>query len=420
MSRAQDAIERLLAIMERLRGPDGCPWDREQTLRTPPPLRPRGDLRGARGHRRRRSRASTARSSATCSSRSSSRRSSRRRRARFDFADVADAISDKLVSRHPHVFGNADAKDAEAVLRQWAALKREEKKAKGGGESVLEGVPREMPALARADRLTEKASRIGFDWPDAAAPARSSTRSSASSTRRSQAGDRDAHRARARRRPLRRWRTSSRKLGVPPEEALRGTVARFVSRFGHVERELARRGVPHGQATLAEMDALWDEAKSLERQAKTGAVPRAPGRAPPWGKTVDNSVGTPFRRRHFQPDPPVRGDLQRRVFASSYGHLSAKSPPRNPRGGVNCPAAAIGVLRRWITPHRPPALGRAGMRPRRARFAPGLEPQGRTRRARQSRLAVGRATHLRAVPRRRRAGRDRAVGPRATARRGAG
>jgi len=68
----------------------------------------------------------------------------------------------------------------------------------------------------------------------------------------------------------------SRKLGLPPEEALRGAVARFVARFGHVERELARRGVPHGEATLAEMDALWEEAKSLERQAKTDAAPPVP------------------------------------------------------------------------------------------------------------------------------------------------
>ena len=68
----------------------------------------------------------------------------------------------------------------------------------------------------------------------------------------------------------------SRKLGVPPEEALRAAVGRFISRFEHIERELARRGVPHGGATLAEMDALWDEAKSLERQAKSDAVPRTP------------------------------------------------------------------------------------------------------------------------------------------------
>src|SRR5512133_2392899 len=158
MSRATDALERLLGIMERLRGPDGCPWDREQTLRT---LRPYVleaiDSGDAREH---------------CEELGDLllqivfQAQLTKEEGRFDFADVAEAISSKLVSRHPHVFGNAEAKDADAVLRQWAALKREEKKAKGRGESVLEGVPREMPALARADRLTEKASRVGFDWPD--------------------------------------------------------------------------------------------------------------------------------------------------------------------------------------------------------------------------------------------------------------
>jgi hypothetical protein len=75
-----------------------------------------------------------------------------------------------------------------------------------------------------------------------------------------------------------------RKLGIPPEEALRGAVSRFIARFSHVERELARRGVPHGEATLAEMDALWDEAKDLERQAKSDAIPRSPGSTHTLGK----------------------------------------------------------------------------------------------------------------------------------------
>src|SRR6516165_8881583 len=165
MSRASDAIERLLAIMARLRGPGGCPWDREQTLRW---LRPYVleetyevleaiDSGDPREH---------------CEELGDLllqivfQAQLAKEEKRFDFADVAEAISSKLVSRHPHVFGDANVKDAEGVLRQWAALKREEKKSKGGGASVLEGVPREMPALARADRLTEKASRIGFDWPD--------------------------------------------------------------------------------------------------------------------------------------------------------------------------------------------------------------------------------------------------------------
>jgi nucleoside triphosphate diphosphatase len=281
-SRAQAAIERLLSIMERLRGPQGCPWDREQTLKT---LRPYVleetyevleaiDAGDPRAH---------------CEELGDLllqivfQAQLTKDEGRFDFADVAEAISNKLVSRHPHVFGNADAKDAEAVLRQWAALKREEKKARGGGESVLEGVPREMPALARADRLTEKASRIGFDWPDAGGAREKLAEEVAELDEAICQGDREAmeHELGD---ALFALANLSRKLGVPPEEALRGAVARFVSRFSFVERELARRGVPHGEATLAEMDALWNEAKALERQAKIGAPAASPGSPHGLGK----------------------------------------------------------------------------------------------------------------------------------------
>jgi len=282
MSRAKDALERLLSIMERLRGPDGCPWDREQTLRT---LRPYVleetyevleaiDSGDPREH---------------CEELGDLllqivfQAQLAKEEGLFDFADVAEAISSKLVSRHPHVFGNTDVKDAEGVLRQWAALKREEKKAKGRGESVLEGVPREMPALARADRLTEKASRVGFDWPDPAGAREKLAEELAELDAAVAAGDAEGleHELGD---VLFAAANLARKLGVPPEEALRGAVARFISRFGHVERELARRGVPHGEATLAEMDALWEEAKSLERQAKSGGIPRSPGSPHTLGK----------------------------------------------------------------------------------------------------------------------------------------
>lgn len=185
----------------------------------------------------------------------------------FAFADVAEAISDKLVSRHPHVFGSSQVKDAEAVLKQWAALKREEKAAKGKGRSALEGVPREMPALARADRLTEKASRVGFDWPDATGARakveeelRELDAAVASGDRASvehELGD-----------LLFATVNLARKLAVSPEEALRASIGRFIARFEHVERGLERAGVPHGQATLEQMDELWNEAKALEAQNK--------------------------------------------------------------------------------------------------------------------------------------------------------
>ena len=261
--------------MERLRGPDGCPWDREQDLHT---LRPYvleetyevleaidgGDVREH------------------CEELGDLllqivfQAQLRREEGHFDFADVAEAISNKLVSRHPHVFGDTDVKDAEGVLKQWAALKRAEKRARGGGQSVLEGVPREMPALARADRLTEKASRIGFDWPDAAGARAKVAEELAELDEAITSGKGDAieHEMGD---LLFAAANLSRKLGIPPEEALRGSVGRFISRFEHIERELEKRGVGHAEASLAEMEDLWREAKSFEAQEKNrpGAEPKS-------------------------------------------------------------------------------------------------------------------------------------------------
>ncbi len=282
MTRAARAIEHLLSIMERLRGPGGCPWDREQTLRS---LRPYvleetyevleaidgGDVADHREEL------------GDLLLQIVFQAQLRREEGAFDFADVADAISGKLVSRHPHVFGDAEVKDAEGVLRQWAALKREEKKKKGGGKSVLEGVPREMPALARADRLTEKASRIGFDWPDAGGARAKVTEELEELDAAIAAGDR-AEIEHELGDVLFALANLGRKLQLAPEEALRGTIGRFVSRFEHVERELERRGIPHGTATLAQMDALWDEAKSLEGQEKTADAPSAVASPQPLGK----------------------------------------------------------------------------------------------------------------------------------------
>jgi nucleoside triphosphate diphosphatase len=259
-----EAIDRLLAIMARLRGPDGCPWDREQTFAT---LRPYVleetyevleaiDAGDPREH---------------CEELGDLllqivfQAQLAREAGQFAFEDVAEAISSKLVSRHPHVFGDADVMDAEGVLRQWAALKRKEKQARGGGKSVLEGVPREMPALARADRLTEKASRIGFDWPDARGPRAKVDEELAELDAAIASGDRaevehelgDALFALA---------NLARKLQIAPEEALRGSVGRFIERFEHVERGLEAAGVPHGQASLEQMDRLWNEAKVLLRR----------------------------------------------------------------------------------------------------------------------------------------------------------
>ncbi len=261
MSRASETIDRLLAIMARLRGPGGCPWDREQSLKT---LRPylleetyevlealeAGEWREHCDELGDLLLQIVFQSQLT------------KEQGQFDFADVAEAICSKLVSRHPHVFGDADVKDAEGVMRQWVALKKKEKEARGGGHSVLEGVPREMPALARAERLTEKASRIGFDWPQAAGARTKIGEELRELDRAIASGDREAieHELGD---LLFAVANLARKLSVPPEEALRGAVSRFIARFHHIEQELTRRGTAPGASTLEEMDQLWNEAKAL-------------------------------------------------------------------------------------------------------------------------------------------------------------
>ena len=264
-----EAIERLLAIMARLRGPDGCPWDREQTLAS---LRPyvleetyevleaidEGD---PREH---------------CEELGDLllqvvfQAQLTKELGQFAFEDVAEAISDKLVSRHPHVFGDAEVRDAEGVLRQWAELKRQEKRAKGRGQSALEGVPRELPGLARADRLGEKASRIGFDWPDATGARAKVDEELRELDAAVAAGDPAAieHEVGD---TLLALANLARKLSVAPEEALRGSIRRFIERFEHVERGLERAGIAPGQATLEQMDELWNQAKALFGQNKKNA-----------------------------------------------------------------------------------------------------------------------------------------------------
>jgi len=260
--------------MARLRGPDGCPWDREQTLET---LRPYVleetyevleaiDDGNSEEHREE---LGDLLLQIVFQARIAEEE------GRFDLASVADAISEKLLSRHPHVFGPGargaedrpgpdapDVRDADAVLRQWASLKKKENEAKGRGKSVLEGVPRELPALARAERLTEKASRVGFDWPDASGARAKVAEEIAELDEAVASGDR-AHIEDELGDVLFAVANLARKLGVPPEEALRGTLARFIARFQYVEGALARQGRPPGTATLAEMDLLWDEAKAV-------------------------------------------------------------------------------------------------------------------------------------------------------------
>ncbi|EAU64127.1 MazG protein [Stigmatella aurantiaca DW4/3-1] len=195
----------------------------------------------------------------------------------FTMADVCRAVSDKLESRHPHVFGERQVRDSAEVLFNWAQIKAEEKKRKTGRVgSVLDGVPTAAPALARAERLTEKASRMGFDWPDVAGVRAKLDEELAELDEAIASKDRDAleHELGD---VLFSLANLGRFLRTPPEDALRMAIRRFTTRFQHIESALQAEGVPLGGATLEHMERHWQTAKAAEKALPPPAsLPRAP------------------------------------------------------------------------------------------------------------------------------------------------
>ena len=259
------SLQRLLAIMARLRDPvTGCPWDLEQTFATIAPYtleeayevadaidrNDLSDLKEELGdlllqvvfHAR-----------------------MAEEQGAFTFEDVAAAICDKMVRRHPHVFGEAAFETAQAQSASWEAIKAAERAAKGPGRAgVLDDVPAGLPGLVRAVKLTKRAARVGFDWPDVLTVMDKLREETAELEVEIAAGDR----AKAREELgdlLFVCANLARKLDVDPEDTLRAANAKFIRRFGYVEARLAAEGRSPEQSDLAEMDALWDEAKRVER-----------------------------------------------------------------------------------------------------------------------------------------------------------
>jgi ATP diphosphatase len=183
----------------------------------------------------------------------------------FDFGDVVEAITDKLIRRHPHVFGDERSDDPRAVEGLWERIKAQEKAARGRSEeedSALAGVPVTLPALRRALKLQAKASQVGFDWNDPRAVLRK-IREEADEIE--DALDADQANAAAEVGDLLFAAVNlARHLRADPEALLRQTNQKFKRRFAAIERALAARGMAPQDATLAEMDALWDEAKARE------------------------------------------------------------------------------------------------------------------------------------------------------------
>jgi MazG family protein len=264
-------LPRLVAVMRRLLAPDGCPWDREQTFES---LRrytleeacevidaiDGGDRKAVREEL------------GDLLLQIVFQAELGRREGSFAIDDVVSGIVEKLVHRHPHVFGDLDAKDAAEVLQNWEKLKAIEKKGRG----ILGGVPRSMPALTRAQRVGEKVARVGFDWED-----EKGSRAKVSE----ELGELDAAIASKDKGAIEEELGDmlfalvnlARHVDVDAEGALRKTIDKFGRRFSHVEKRVVENhggwGDPGADTSktlpLATLDTYWEEAKAEER-AKQG------------------------------------------------------------------------------------------------------------------------------------------------------
>ncbi len=259
---AKEAIDELIALMAALRTPgSGCPWDLEQNFRTIAPYTieeayevadaiERGDLQELK------SELGDLLFQTVFHARMAEEEGA------FNFEDVARAITDKMKSRHPHVFGDADARDAEEQTRHWETQKAEERAAKGKG-GLLDDVPVALPGLTRAVKLQKRAARIGFDWKNPRDVLDKITEETSELVEVIDSGDQDKIEDEFGD-LLFVIANLSRHLNVDPEAALRRANEKFSRRFRHIEQRLAEQG-RLGQASLEEMEALWVEAKGMER-----------------------------------------------------------------------------------------------------------------------------------------------------------
>ena len=255
-------VTKLVALMQRLLAPDGCPWDREQTLATLVPYLVEETYEVV---------------DALASGSVTDHREElgdlllqvifqselRFTEGAFGIDDVARGIVAKLVRRHPHVFGDVKAQNADEALASWAKLKAEEK-AKQGKKGALDGIPKSAPALLRASRAGEKAGAVGFDWPDATGPRRKIDEELGELDRALSSGDRAEIESELGD-TLFAVVNLARKLGLDAESALRAATERFGRRFAHLEETLAAQGKAVRDASPEEQDRLWEAAKAAER-----------------------------------------------------------------------------------------------------------------------------------------------------------
>jgi MazG family protein len=263
------SFEGLVAIMDRLRDPGGCPWDREQTYATlrgylieecyevvdaldrvdlPALCEELGDLLFQIVFLSR-----LAQETGT-----------------FSAGDVVEGIAAKMIRRHPHVFADATADSAAEVLVRWEEIKKSEKRGTGRSDeltSVLDGIPNALPALVKAQRLGTKAARVGFDWREDADVLGKLDEEAAELRQAVASGDRAAIREELGD-ALFTLAMLARRLGLDADEALAAANAKFRARFTRVEDELQRRNVPIDQAGAALLDRLWNDVKTERRRSE--------------------------------------------------------------------------------------------------------------------------------------------------------
>jgi nucleoside triphosphate diphosphatase len=257
-----DPMSRLLAVMARLRAPDGCPWDQAQDFASIAPytVEEAYEVADVIAHGPEPERLKDELGDLLLQVVYHARMAEER--GWFGFADVAAAIADKMIRRHPHVFGDAEAAHAAETWETQKAAERATRAETG----VLAGVPANLPALTRAEKLTKRAARVGFDWPDAEAVLEKLVEEMAEL------------RAELATEKLQKERVIdetgdllfvlanlARKLQIDPEQALSAANQKFERRFGFIEQTLVSEGKSPADSTLAEMEALWARAKAAER-----------------------------------------------------------------------------------------------------------------------------------------------------------
>jgi len=257
------ALARLLTVMERLRDPvGGCPWDQVQDFASIAPYTVEEAYEVADAIRRGPDRKALLDELGDLLFQVVYHARMAQEAGWFGFAEVAEAIRAKMVRRHPHLFGEAAARDAEAQTSAWEVEKQAERAARGE-IGTLGGVPVGLPALSRAAKLTRRAARVGFDWPDAGAVL--DKLEEEARELRAELPEADAARLADEVGDLLFVLANlARKLNLDPEECLRTANAKFERRFRAVEARLAVRGAAPGDAELQGMEAEWQAVKAEE------------------------------------------------------------------------------------------------------------------------------------------------------------